>query len=386
MPQEEMLLIDSSNIEANIINTNRNWSSLIWSDTKKIIGTLSLLTSAVVLKTVQRVFQVKVTSVEPFDWNKVNPLNNLFDFGVTPLQLVISTQAMNLWKWGTEKIWKEGKLLFNRTSETSDDEMRPLLSSHENNVEESYSCFSKTTIIGKMIIAKFGYWISNHFMITASSMYSVGSLTSLAEYWSKIIYGPNIISTIIRAEILCYTSILIDKGIEYLTKTHMWSAFKRYFNCLSNNINENNELESPFFQQSKCISLLKSISYLTSMVIATIADNAIKTASVMYTANRLSEFESTFFQIPMFAIMFGLIINDTVGNKILNKYAKKQCQKFFNFSPNNELEEIITNTTINSSSNNEQQLNDNFSDEVVSIINNINGDTLVNSPGTPLIA
>ncbi|WP_174480710.1 hypothetical protein [Spiroplasma endosymbiont of Danaus chrysippus] len=105
-------------------------------------------------------------------------------------------------------------------------------------------------------------------MITASSMYSVGSLTSLVEYLSKIIYAPNILSTIIRAEVLCYTSILIDKGIEYLTKTHMWFAFKRYFNCLNNN--ENDELESLLSQQSKCMSFLKSDGYLTAMVIATI--------------------------------------------------------------------------------------------------------------------
>ncbi|TLF26927.1 MAG: hypothetical protein FCO83_01355 [Spiroplasma sp. WSS] len=73
--------------------------------------------------------------------------------------------------------------------------MSPLLSLYpEIGVEEGYSCLSKTAIFGKMLIAKAGYWISNHFMITASSMYSVGSLTSLAEYWSKIIYGPNILS------------------------------------------------------------------------------------------------------------------------------------------------------------------------------------------------
>ncbi len=105
MPQEEELLINNdidSNIEANTINNS--WSSLIWSDTKKIIGTAGLLTAAVGLKTVQRVFQVAVTSIGSFDWNKVNPLNNLVDFGVTPVQLVISTQAMNLWKWGAEKM------------------------------------------------------------------------------------------------------------------------------------------------------------------------------------------------------------------------------------------------------------------------------------------
>ncbi len=339
IPQEEELLINNdidSNIEANTINNS--WSSLIWSDTKKIIGTASLLTAAVGLKTVQRVFQVAVTSIGSFDWNKVNPLNNLVDFGVTPVQLVISTQAMNLWKWGAEKIWQEGKIIFNRTA---NEEVSPLLSLYrEIGVEEGYSCLSKTAIFGKMLIAKVGYWFSNHFMITASSMYSVGSLTSLGEYWSKIIYGANILSTIIRAEVLCYTSILIDKGIEYLTKTHMWFAFKRYFNCLNNN-NENDELESLLSQQSKCMSLLKSGGYLTAMVIATIIDNAIKTAAVMYTADRLPEFESTFFQIPMFAIMFGLIINDTIGNKVLNKYAKKQWQKFFTSTPNNELEEIV---------------------------------------------
>ncbi|WP_395472885.1 hypothetical protein [Spiroplasma endosymbiont of Nomada rufipes] len=118
MPQEEELLINNdidSNIEANTINNS--WSSLIWSDTKKIIGTASLLTAAVGLKTVQRVFQVAVTSIGSFDWNKVNPLNNLVDFGVTPVQLVISTQAMNLWKWGAEKIWQEGRTIFNRTAD-----------------------------------------------------------------------------------------------------------------------------------------------------------------------------------------------------------------------------------------------------------------------------
>ncbi|WP_425382152.1 hypothetical protein [Spiroplasma endosymbiont of Melieria omissa] len=386
MPHEEELLINNnihSNIEANTINNS--WSSLIWSDTKKIIGTAGLLTAAVGLKTVQRVFQVAVTSIGSFDWNKVNPLNNLVDFGVTPVQLVISTQAMNLWKWGAEKIWQEGRTIFNRTA---DQEMSPLLSLYpEIGVEEGYSCLSKTAIFGKMLIAKVGYWISNHFMITASSMYSVGSLTSLAEYWSKIIYGPNILSTIIRAEVLCYTSILIDKGIEYLTKTHMWFAFKRYFNCLNNNINENDELESLFSQQSKCMSLLKSGGYLTAMVIATIIDNAIKTAAVMYTADRLPEFESTFFQVPMFAIMFGLIINDTIGNKVLNKYAKKQWQKFFESTPNNELEEIVTNSnymSINSSD--ERQLTNNFNDELVSVINSINGPAFSGCPRTPSIA
>ncbi|BET38975.1 hypothetical protein [Spiroplasma ixodetis] len=386
MPQEEELLINNdidSNIEANTINNS--WSSLIWSDTKKIIGTAGLLTAAVGLKTVQRVFQVTVTSVGSFDWNKVNPLNNLVDFGVTPVQLVISTQAMNLWKWGAEKIWQEGRTVFNRTA---DQDMSPLLSLYsEIGFEEGYSCLSKTTIFGKMLIAKVGYWISNHFMITASSMYSVGSLTSLAEYWSKIIYGPNILSTIIRAEVLCYTSILIDKGIEYLTKTYMWFAFKRYFNCLNNNINENNELESLFSQQSKCMSLLKSGGYLTAMVIATIIDNAIKTAAVMYTADRLPEFESTFFQVPMFAIMFGLIINDTIGNKVLNKYAKKQWQKFFKSTPNNELEEIVTNSnymSINSSD--ERQLTNNFNDELVSVINSINGPAFGGCSRNPSIA
>lgn len=386
MPQEEKLLINNdidSNIEANTINNS--WSSLIWSDTKKIIGTAGLLTAAVGLKTVQRVFQVTVTSIGSFDWNKVNPLNNLVDFGVTPVQLVISTQAINLWKWGAEKIWQEGRTVFNRTA---DQEMSPLLSLYsEIGVEEGYSCLSKTTIFGKMLIAKVGYWISNHFMITASSMYSVGSLTSLAEYWSKIIYGPNILSTIIRAEVLCYTSILIDKGIEYLTKTYMWFAFKRYFNCLNNNINENDDLESLFSQQSKCMSLLKSGGYLTAMVIATIIDNAIKTAAVMYTADRLPEFESTFFQVPMFAIMFGLIINDTIGNKVLNKYAKKQWQKFFKSTPNNELEEIVTNSnymSINSSD--ERQLTNNFNDELVSVINSINGPAFGGSPRNPSIA
>lgn len=379
MPQEEELLTNNdidSNIETNTINNS--WSSLIWSDTKKIIGTAGLLTAAVGLKTVQRVFQVTVTSIGSFDWNKVNPLNNLVDFGVTPVQLVISTQAMNLWKWGAEKIWQEGRTVFNRTA---DQEMSPLLSLYsEIGVEEGYSCLSKTTIFGKMLIAKVGYWISNHFMITASSMYSVGSLTSLAEYWSKIIYGPNILSTIIRAEVLCYTSILIDKGIEYLTKTYMWFAFKRYFNCLNNNINENDELESLFSQQSKCMSLLKSGGYLTAMVIATIIDNAIKTAAVMYTADRLPEFESTFFQVPMFAIMFGLIINDTIGNKVLNKYAKKQWQKFFKSTPNNELEEIVTNSS------DERQLTNNFNDELVSVINSINGPAFGGCPRNPSIA
>ncbi|WP_342253564.1 hypothetical protein [Spiroplasma endosymbiont of Zeiraphera isertana] len=121
------------------------------------------------MKTVQRVFQVAVTSIGSFDWNKVNPLNNLVDFGVTPVQLVISTQAMNLWKWGAEKIWQEGRTIFNRTA---DQEMSPLLSLYpEIGVEEGYSCLSKTAIFGKMLIAKAGYWISNHFMITASSMY-----------------------------------------------------------------------------------------------------------------------------------------------------------------------------------------------------------------------
>lgn len=386
MPQEEELLINNdidSNIEANTINNS--WSSLMWSDTKKIIGTAGLLTAAVGLKTVQRLFQVTVTSIGSFDWNKVNPLNNLVDFGVTPVQLVISTQAINLWKWGAEKIWQEGRTVFNRTA---DQEMSPLLSLYsEIGVEEGYSCLSKTTIFGKMLIAKVGYWISNHFMITASSMYSVGSLTSLTEYWSKIIYGPNILSTIIRAEVLCYTSILIDKGIEYLTKTYMWFAFKRYFNFLNNNINENDELESLFSQQSKCMSLLKSGGYLTAMVIATIIDNAIKTAAVMYTADRLTEFESTFFQVPMFAIMFGLIINDTIGNKVLNKYAKKQWQKFFKSTPNNELEEIVTNSnymSINSSD--ERQLTNNFNDELVSVINSINGPAFGGCPRNPSIA
>ncbi|WP_338987252.1 hypothetical protein [Spiroplasma endosymbiont of Dasysyrphus albostriatus] len=166
----------------------------------------------------------------------------------------------------------------------------------------------------------------------------------------------------------------------------MWFAFKRYFNCLNNN-NENDELESLLSQQSKCMSLLKSGGYLTAMVIATIIDNAIKTAAVMYTADRLPEFESTFFQVPMFAIMFGLIINDTIGNKVLNKYAKKQWQKFFTSTPNNELEEIVTNSnymSINSSD--ERQLSNNFNDELVSVINSINGPAFVGCPRTLSIA
>ncbi|WP_174480711.1 hypothetical protein [Spiroplasma endosymbiont of Danaus chrysippus] len=107
----------------------------------------------------------------------------------------------------------------------------------------------------------------------------------------------------------------------------------------------------------------------------------------MYTADRLPEFESTFFQVPMFAIMFGLIINDTIGNKVLNKYAKKQWQKFFKSTPNNELEEIVTNSnymSINSSD--ERQLTNNFNDELVSVINSINGPAFVGYSRTPSIA
>ncbi|WP_395472887.1 hypothetical protein [Spiroplasma endosymbiont of Nomada rufipes] len=85
--------------------------------------------------------------------------------------------------------------------------------------------------------------------------------------------------------------------------------------------------------------------------------------------------------------MFGLIINDTIGNKILNKYAKKQWQKFFTSTPNNELEEIVTNSnymSINSSD--ERQLSNNFNDELVSVINSINGPAFVGCPRTLSIA
>ncbi len=63
---------------------------------------------------------------------------------------------------------------------------------------------------------------------------------------------------------------------------------------------------------------------------------------------------------------------------------KKQWQKFFTSTPNNELEEIVTNSnymSINSSD--ERQLSNNFNDELVSVINSINGPAFVGCPRTP---
>lgn len=359
----------NDNIES---NNSRSWSSLIWQDSKKILGTVGLLGTAVGLKTVQRVLQVAVTKAGTMDWQKLNPVNDWFEFAVTPVQLVISTQAMNLWKWGTAGIWTTGKSLFGINT---NEERIPLLSLYtEIVIEEGYSCLSKTAIIGKVLMTKMGYWLSNHFMITASSMYSVGSLTSFAEYWTKILYGPNILSTILRAEVLCYSSLLIDKGIEYLATTNMWSAFKRKWCSYS----DRNELAEATFIQSKWINLLKVGGYGATMLLATIVDNAIKTAAVMYSADRLPDFCSTFFQEAMFALMIGLIINDTLGNKVLNKYANNQIQKFLKAigccQASAELNEVVITHSqpLNINGDYQYGTNNAFSDEVVRCSNNFN--------------
>lgn len=376
-------VLPTNNIVTNIEDNNNGCCSNWWWNTKKIVGSVGLLSAAVVLKTMQRVVQVAVTSIGDIDWNKVNPFHNWLEFGITPVQLIVSTQAMNLWKWGAKNIWNEGRALFGVTN--NNEETMPLLPvANEMLIPElEYGCASKLKIMIKVFFAKNLYWISNHFMITASSMYSVGSLVSFNEYLNKITSWPNIVSTILRAEVLCYSSLLIDKGISYLGETSIWQAIKRWSqgrNWTYNygNNNENDSLSpAAIYWRAKGMNVLKVVGCLVAMVSGTIIDNAIKTLAVMYTAGNISDFFSTFVNGWMVAIMFGLIINDTVGNKVLNVYAIKQIKKCWKTiaccGSRNELPAVMNSndSTINATSIRDTLINHSFNDEIVNASNGL---------------
>lgn len=170
-------------------------------------------------------------------------------------------------------------------------------------------------------------------MITASSMYSVKSLVSLKAYVEKLSSGINIASTFIRAEVLGFTSGFLKTAITNFGEISIIKSCLKDIVPLLKKFNFLENAEDMNVQSRVKQTLLTSLKislYLIVMVSATVADNANKTALVMYTAGKLDQFVPTFFTAEMVGIMIGLICIDTFGNKFCNVIAKDKVKKLWN--------------------------------------------------------
>jgi len=176
-------------------------------------------------------------------------------------------------------------------------------------------------------------------------MYTHESLTSGLAYLEKTKSGWNILSTLIRAEVLCYMSKFLKDGFAKFgetqlftnIKTHIISLFEKLENWQSYNCHQERSKACEIIMNS-----LKIITYLSLMIGATVIDNANKTAVFMWTADKLDKFEAIFVTWEMAVIMIGLISVDTFGNKYCNVEAKKELYKLWNVLK--EQPQLVVNT------------------------------------------
>ncbi|WP_375317113.1 hypothetical protein [Spiroplasma endosymbiont of Virgichneumon dumeticola] len=336
------------------LNTEiRNWTNTtIMRDLKKLGIGIGYLASVVVLKTGQRAFTVMISSEDEIDWNKllktINPAEDMLEFVLTIPQLGISVLAMDAWKWGFTNIIK-----------TIKSELNTEINSEETTVPES-----TIKSFAKLVFAKLGYWVPNHFMITASSMYSVKNLASFQVYIDKIISGLNIASTFIRAEVLGFTSDFLRKAITSFGEISVVKCCNEKISKLLEKL-KFLDMAEDMNQESKAKHImkisLKIVLYSIAMLSATFTDNAIKTALVMYTADKLDQFLPTFFAPEMITIMIGLICVDTFGNKFCNPIAKDSIKIVWNKIK----ESFAKEQNINNNNNNGDDGGDEFPSDIV---------------------
>lgn len=335
----------------------RNWCSItLMEDLKKLGKAVGYLTLVVVLKTGQRALTVMISSEGSMDWNellkKINPAENILEFALTIPQLGISVLAIDVWKWGLENIVKT----FN--SSGTNHNLYTEIESEELIVPEVPE--SNFTSFSKLIFAKLGYWVPNHFMITASSMYSVKSLVSLKAYVKKLSSRINIASTFIRAEVLGFTSGFLKTAITNFGEISIIKSCLKDIAPLLKKLNFLENAEDMNVQSRVKQTLLTSLKislYLIAMVSATVVDNANKTALVMYTAGKIDQFVPTFFTAEMVGIMIGLICIDTFGNKFCNVIAKDKVKKLWN-----EIKESFAADTQNTFESRTRSINNNVED------------------------
>jgi len=334
---QDLLNLSLDYIEENFISVEQSktiqssWSSIFLHDSKKMLQGLVYLTAVVGIKTIQRAFTVIVSGEGEMDWNKmlktINPMENPIEFGLTLPQLLISVLAMDVWKWGLTNIISEIKKLTEILEITTTDSGYSEIINNQADSTNSKSIF-------KFFVAKLGYWIPNHLMITLSSMFSVKSLTSVTAYLNKLKSKWNILSSAIRAEVLWFLSEFLKDALSKFGETHLITNIKPHIINLFEKIKNLQSNNSNYEEHSKTYEIIKSslkiIAFLSIMTSATVIDNANKTAVVMWTADKLDEFVPSFFTWEMAGIMIGLISIDTFGNKYCNVIAKKEFSKLWN--------------------------------------------------------
>jgi len=146
------------------------WSRNILHDSKKMLQGISYLTAVIGIRTIQRAFTVMVSGEdEKIDWEKllktINPIESPIEYGLTIPQSLISVLAIDVWKWGLTNIINEIKTLRTilgiRTTDSSYTEI---------NINGNQTPSNNLKGIFKLLVAKLGYWVPNHFMITCSSI------------------------------------------------------------------------------------------------------------------------------------------------------------------------------------------------------------------------